>query len=107
MPTDPEDDHEYGVSHYGDDFYIHTNKGAKNFKLVKTPVSNTSIENWADVIPHRKDVLLEGTDFFSTHLILSERKDGLTNIRVKKWDESEDYYLEFNDPAYMLSLIHI
>ena len=96
-----EANHEYGVSHYGNDFYIHTNKGAKNFKLVKTPVSNTSIENWVDVIPHRDDVLLEGTDFFSSHLVLSERKDGLTNIRVKKWDDSEDYHLEFNDPAYM------
>ena len=96
-----EDNHEYSVSHYGNDFYIHTNKGAKNFKLVKTPVSNTSIENWVDVIPHRDDVLLEGTDFFSSHLVLSERKNGLANIRIKKWDDSEDYYLEFNDPAYM------
>ena len=31
---------EYGVDHFGDDFYIVTNKDAKNFKLVKAPVSN-------------------------------------------------------------------
>ncbi len=96
-----EADHEYEVSHYADHFYIHTNKGAKNFKLVKTPVENTSEELWTDVIPHREDVLLEGTDFFSSHLVLSERKEGLNKIRIMKWDESEDYYLEFNDPAYM------
>jgi oligopeptidase B len=96
-----EADHEYGVSHYGDHFYIHTNKGAKNFKLVKTPVGNTSVANWADVISHREDVLLEGTDFFSSHLVISERKEGLTEIRIKSWDDAEDYYLEFNDPAYM------
>ena len=96
-----EADHEYGVSHYGDHFYIRTNKGAKNFKLVKTPVGNTSEELWEDVIPHREDVLLEGTDFFSSHLVLSERKEGLNQIRIIKWDESEDYYLQFNDPAYM------
>ena len=95
-----EEDHEYGVSHYQDHFYIHTNKGAKNFKLVKTPVGNTSEESWVDVISHREDVLLEGTDFFSSHLVVSERKDGLNNIRIMKWDGSEDYYLEFNDPAY-------
>ena len=96
-----EADHEYGVSHYGDHFYIRTNKGAKNFKLVKTPVGNTSEELWEDVIPHREDVLLEGTDFFSSHLVLSERKEGLNQIRIIKWDGSEDYYLQFNDPAYM------
>ena len=46
-------------------------------------------------------MLLEGTDFFSSHLVLSERKEGLNQIRIIKWDGSEDYYLKFNDPAYM------
>ena len=96
-----ENNHEYGVSHYGDHFYIQTNLEAKNFRLVKTPIENTSVENWVDVLPHREDVLLEGTDFFSSHMVVSERKQGLNNIRVMKWDGSEDYYLEFNDPAYM------
>ena len=96
-----ENDHEYGVSHYGDHFYIQTNLEAKNFRLVKTPIENTSVENWVDVLPHREDVLLEGTDFFSSHMVVSERKQGLNNIRIMKWDGSEDYYLEFNDPAYM------
>ena len=96
-----ENDHEYGVNHYGDHFYISTNLEAKNFRLVKTPIENTSVENWVDVLPHREDVLLEGTDFFSTHMVVSERKNGLNNIRIMKWDGSEDYYLEFNDPAYM------
>lgn len=94
-------DHEYSVSHYGDHFYINTNKDAKNFKLVKTPVSDTNIENWEDVIPHRSDVLLEGTSIFSSHLVVEERIEGLTQIRIKSWDDSEDYYLEFNDPAFV------
>ena len=96
-----ENNHEYGVSHYRDHFYIQTNLEAKNFRLVKTPIENTSVENWVDVLPHREDVLLEGTDFFSSHMVVSERKQGLNNIRIMKWDGSEDYYLEFNDPAYM------
>ena len=39
-------------------------------------------------------------DFFFSP-VLSERKEGLNQIRIIKWDGSEDYYLEFNDPAYM------
>ena len=96
-----EENHEYGVSHYGDHFFIHTNKGAKNFKLIKTPVEITDVEKWVDVIPHRDNVLLEGLEIFSSHLVLEERVEGLTNIRIKSWNDSEDYYLEFNDPAYV------
>ena len=97
-----EADHEYHVSHYNDSFYITTNAdGAKNFKLVKTSVNTPSRDNWVDVIPHRDDVLFEGTEIFEKYLVLEERINGLTAIRVKSWDGKEDYYLEFNDPAYM------
>ena len=96
-----QDNHEYGVSHYGDHFYIQTNAEAKNFKLVKTSIETPSREHWVDVIPHRDDVLFEGTEIFEDFLVIEERKEGLTNIRIKSWDDSEDYYLEFNDPAYM------
>jgi oligopeptidase B len=33
-------DHEYDVEHRGDQFYIRTNKGAKNFRVVTAPVSD-------------------------------------------------------------------
>ncbi|MGB2384293.1 MAG: oligopeptidase B, partial [Flavobacteriales bacterium] len=95
-----ERDLEYGCSHYGDHFYITTNRDAKNFKLVRTPVNATTYDNWEDVLPHRDDVLLEGIDIFKDYLVVSERSDGLNQIRVKRWDDAADYYIEFPDPAY-------
>ena len=51
---------EYSMSHFGDHFYIVTNKDkATNFKLMKTPEIATGKENWVDVIPHREDVLYQ------------------------------------------------
>lgn len=91
---------EYGCSHYGDHFYITTNRNAKNFKLVRTPVNATTYENWEDVLPHREAVLLEGVDIFQDYLVVSERSNGLNQIRIKRWDDSADYYIEFPDPAY-------
>jgi len=42
-----ERDLEYNIAHYGDYFYILTNKdGATNFKLMKTPEKETLKENW-------------------------------------------------------------
>ncbi|MBW7847480.1 MAG: S9 family peptidase [Bacteroidales bacterium] len=94
-------DHLYSIDHYGDNFYIRTNKDALNFKLMKTPVNATGMKNWTEVIPHRPDVLLEDFEVFSHHLVLSERKEGLINLRVKAWDGSADYYLDFGEPTYM------
>ena len=94
-------DLEYGISHYGDHFYIVTNHQAKNFRLMRTGLDKTGLEHWEEVIPHRADVLLEGVDMFKNYLVVSERKEGLTQIRVKTWDGSRDDYMTFQDPAYM------
>lgn len=94
-------DLEYSIDHYGDDFYITTNYQAKNFRLVKTPVSKTEKENWVEVIPHRSNVLLESIDIFQKHLVVTERKNGLTHLRVIDWVDKSEHYIEFNDPAYL------
>jgi len=91
---------EYSCSHYGEHFYITTNRDAKNFKLVRTPIHATTYENWEDVLPHRDETLLEGVDIFKDYLVVSERTEGLNQIRVKRWDDAEDYYIQFPDPAY-------
>jgi oligopeptidase B len=92
----------YNVDHYRDDFFIQTNMDAKNFRLMKTPVVASTKENWVEVIPHRDDVLLEGFDLFKNFLVIEERINGLKAIRIMNW-EGEEYYLPFNDPAYVAS----
>ena len=92
---------EYSVSHYGDKFYIVTNLDARNFRLMEAPVSSPGMDNWKEVIPHREDVYLNGTEIFSNYLVLSERKDGLTNLRVMPWDKSGEHYLNFDEEAYL------
>lgn len=92
---------EYSISHYEDQFYILTNAdGAVNFKLMKTPENQTKIEDWTEVVPHRDDVLLEDIDIFKDFLVISERSNGLNHIRIKRWDDTEDYYLPFDNETY-------
>ncbi|MFQ5675567.1 MAG: S9 family peptidase [bacterium] len=99
MPRERE--HEYGIDHFGDHFYIRTNFKAKNFRLMKTPVGATAKENWQEVIPHRDAIFLQDFEIFKDHLVLSERKDGLRQIRIKSWDGQDDHYIEFGEPAYL------
>jgi oligopeptidase B len=92
---------EYDVNHYGDKFYIVTNAdNATNFKLMSTPITATGKSNWKDIIPHRADVLLEGIDIFKDYLVVSERHNGLKRIHIKRWDNSNDYYLPFGSETY-------
>jgi len=92
---------EYSVEHFGDDFYILNNWNAENFQLMKTAISTPTKENWSEVIPHRSDVFLEDMEIFKDFLVLQERKNGLTAIRVMPWENGEEHYIEFNDPTYM------
>jgi oligopeptidase B len=97
-----ERDLEYGVAHYENEFYIVTNYQAKNFRLMKCNADgNTHKENWIEVIPHRTDVLLESIDLFKHFLVISERKDGITGLRIRLWDASEEHYIDFGEAAYM------
>lgn len=91
---------EYSISHYQNQFYILTNKDeAENFKLMVTPENQTSSTYWKDLIPHRRDTLLEGIDIFKDYLVLSERTNGLNQIWIKPWNE-EGYYLPFDNETY-------
>ena len=67
---------------------------------MKTPEVETSQENWEDVIPHRKDVMLEDISIFKEYLVIEERSNGLNKIRIKRWDNTADYYLPFEEETY-------
>jgi oligopeptidase B len=95
--------HEYSANHFGDYFYILSNDHAQNFRLMRTPVARPGRDNWEEVIPHRPDVLIEDFEFFKDFLVLTERKDGLVQLRVRPWSGGgrNEYYLDFGEPAYL------
>ncbi|HEY4322356.1 MAG TPA: S9 family peptidase [Mucilaginibacter sp.] len=91
----------YDVIPMADKFLIRTNKdGAKNFKLMECPLDKTGEANWKDVIPHRNDVLLEQVEEFKDFIALSERKDGLTRIRIRNLKNGQEHYINFGEAAY-------
>lgn len=95
-----EKDFLYSVAHYKDKFFIRTNYKAKNFRLMETPVHKTTKENWKEVIPHREDVLLQGYEIFRDFLVVNERKNGLPNLRIIRWDKKGEHYLDFGEETY-------
>ncbi|MDX1683761.1 MAG: S9 family peptidase [Saprospiraceae bacterium] len=95
-----ERDHIYHIAHFDDHWYIRSNWNAPNFKLMKTDLHQTNKAYWSEFITHRKDVLLEGTEIFKEFIVLSERFQGTTRVRVKAWT-GQDHIIDFNEEAYM------
>lgn len=99
-----EREHEYYLEHYQEQFLIRTNRGAKNFRLMSTPVDQVGPEHWREVVPHREDVYFSDFDVFKDFLVLEERKRGLTNIRIVHWENGDGHDLQFDEPAYRANL---
>ena len=95
-----EEVHEYSIEHYKDKFYIVTNWDATNFRLMQTPDSATAKENWTEVIAHREDVLLSDIEVFTNHMVISERKDGLRQLRVIDQRSGKEHYMNFGEAIY-------
>jgi oligopeptidase B len=102
QPREP--NHEYSIDQYGDYFYVLTNWDARNFRLMRTPIAATGKSNWQEVVPHDEDVLLEGFELFDKYLVLEQRRDALTRLRIVPWDSTlPPHELDFGEPCYVAS----
>lgn len=91
----------YDVITLADKFLIRTNKdGALNFKLMECTLNKTNAINWKDILPHRKEVLLQGVEEFKDFIVINERKDGLVQLCVKNLKDNSSHYLNFGEAAY-------
>jgi oligopeptidase B len=81
---------EYSVDHDRGDrdggragrFLIVTNDGAEDFRLMEAPDDRPGRRAWSEVIPGRPGVRLDAVDPFAGHLVVYEREDGETRMRV-------------------------
>ena len=96
--------HEYEIDHFRGRFYIRTNAGARNFRLMETDEVRPGRAHWRELLPHREEVLLEGFELFRDHLVAAERRDGLTVLRVKPWSGPGEHEVAFDEPAYAAGL---
>ena len=98
--------HEYYVSHAGDTFFIMTNSGGRNFRVVTAKTSDPKRAGWKELIAHRDDVMLERLMLFSDHYVLYEREDGLPRLRVGDLKNEKSYRIEVPEPVYTLAPDH-
>jgi len=95
--------HRYILHHRKGTFYIHTNDGATNFKVMTVKTSAPEKENWQDYIPHRENVLVENLALFENHMAVHERENGLQTLRILDFSNGESRYVPFPEPVYTVN----
>ena len=73
---------EYDVEPAGDRLWIVHNRDHRDFALAVAPAGSTSADDWSTVLPGEDGVRLAGVEAFAGHLVLSLRRDGLTQLQV-------------------------
>ena len=96
--------HEYYVDHAGDRFLIRTNDKGRNFRLVSAPIKSPGEKNWKELVAQRDDVMLEDIDAFKRFTVLSEREDGIPQLRILD-AAGKSYRIDFPEPVYLAELV--
>ncbi|NQW00798.1 MAG: S9 family peptidase [Rhodospirillales bacterium] len=98
-------EHEYEVSHHGDQLIVLTNAdGAEDFKIMTTPVARPGRENWQEFIAHEPGRLLLGLQVFQDFWVRMERVEGLPQIIVTEFESGAAHAISFDEAAYSLGL---
>jgi oligopeptidase B len=92
------------VDHYKELFYITTNKNAKNFRVVTAPMNDPSEKNWKAFIDHSPNIKINGLSFFANHLVVSERENGSSHLRVIDMTTKQSHRIATDEPDYSLFL---
>ena len=92
-------DRQYFVDHRGDRFWIRVNDRGRNFRLVSTPVTDVRESAWREEIAHDPAVMLTDFDLFADYLVVSARRDGLQQLRIRPFGGSE-HQIAFPEPVY-------
>lgn len=94
---------EYEVSHRGDYFYIMTNKNAQTFKICRTPVGKTSVENWQTVIESSPERTFKSLNAFKNFMMVSATEKALQTLYKFDYDSFKMEPVQFPDPIYQVS----
>jgi oligopeptidase B len=98
---------EYSLDHAvlgGDDvFLVLHNHTGPDFELGTAPIAPTAAEDWEPLVAHDAAVRLEDVDAFAGHLVLHQRSQGLTQLRILELGDQgvdDDYLVEFDQEVY-------
>ena len=96
-----EEGQEYSLAKASDGYYVLTNIGAKNFRVMKAPLDATSdVSKWQEVVAHRPNVFLQSIEVMKNHLVVKEKENGMLRMVVHNLTSNEEKVIPTQDPIY-------
>jgi len=95
-----EENHEYYLTDGGDRFFITSNEGAENFRILEAPLDNTAKDSWKEVVAHRSDALIDDFDVFKDFLVVTLMENGIKKMEVIERASGDKYRIEFDETVY-------
>jgi prolyl oligopeptidase len=74
------------ISAFHDRFYLLTNDGASNWRIVAVDPAHPDHASWKEIVPERKDARLESARVIGGKLVLKYFKDVVTHVEVHGLD---------------------
>jgi oligopeptidase B len=94
----------YDVMDHGDCFFIRTNAGAPDFKIVVAPRDAPQEGNWRDVVAERDGRFIADATLFRDHLVLLMREMSRPRLVVFDLNSDESHEIAFDEETYFLRL---
>lgn len=88
----------YGVFSHADSLYMVTNEDARNFKVMRAPLSEPT--DWKTFLPHRENVCIAisnpypWVDICRDFLVLFERENAIGRIRIINLNDQNSHCIE-------------
>ncbi|HTE43284.1 MAG TPA: S9 family peptidase, partial [Steroidobacteraceae bacterium] len=100
-----ERDHEYHADHMPGRWIVRTNWQARNFRVVEASEKSVADRTrWRDLVAHRDNAFIDGFDVFRDFLAIGEHSNGLSNVRIQRWDGTKPSLIDSDEPAYAAEL---
>ena len=94
------DEIEYYPEHRDELFYIRTNDGAKEFRVMTAPAAEPGPAHWTEYLPAQPGIKIEDFAPFAKYAVISERQAGLPQFRVLDFADKKSVRVALPEPAY-------
>ena len=97
-------DRQYNVDEREGTLYIRVNDTHPNFRVVTAPVSKPG--DWTELIAGDDRHYIQSVTTFENLLVVEERVDGLSQIRLRDYASGAERYIAFPEASFVAALSH-
>ena len=87
----------YSIDSWKGFFYIHTNEGARDYKILRCKIND--IKSLQVFIPAKKETVIGGLEFLDEYIIRGEKSDAISKLYVRNIKTNTEEEIKISDEA--------